>query len=810
MRTLAAIILSWRISFSPGGSLTMKTSYKVLTLAIAAAGLQNVHAQTAEIVLEEVQVTARKQTELLQDVPAAVAAVTAEQVRAAGIRDVADLTTLVPSLVVTSNSNPFNTSYRIRRIGNEGNIPDFEPDTGLFIDGAYRSRSGMGLGDLADIEQIEVLRGPQSTLYGRNVTAGAISVMTAAPSQVFGMQGELTAGNDALTGFRGFVTGGLTDSLSARVSLTGTRRDPIAENLTGEDSDDLNQYSVRAQLLFEPTDALSIRLIGSHTDRDMKPLLADMFYGPGVRGLVNAVVANPAALGAADGPALANGIINSAAQPIVNNDPLDRRVQALAPLGFQQKSDDVIAAVDYHLGAVKLTSITSYDTYEIAQSWNDAGQTGLDLVNYRDFQTGDTLSQEFRISSDSDNSLSWLSGLYYYDNRFERGDPQRHEFVLGEAIDELGVAAGLASPTLPDVPVFGLPGDSGDFHETSDGRSYGAFAQSTWEATKRLALTLGVRYTLEEKEVSLVNTPFTTAPGPLAALSLPVRTLTPAASSFALDDSWDAVTGTFSTAYHFTPDVMTYASVATGFKGGGYNGGFGNTPLAKRPFDSEDVTSYELGIKSELGGRVRLNASAFLSDYQDFQSASFVGLQFLVNNAEKVRVQGLEADLTAKVSADFTLDLSATYAEATYERYTQGSCYTGRTPDDPLTGACDLSGQALPFAPKLTATAGLQWQHSFGAGSLFSRLDGSWVGEQNVTSELDPNHGKQDAYGLLNFRLGWSRDKWAISGWVRNLTDETYVTQTAQSNLFASLQDGTYQNYLGAPRSFGLTLLARY
>jgi len=270
------------------------------------------------------------------------------------------------------------------------------------------------------------------------------------------------------------------------------------------------------------------------------------------------------------------------------------------------------------------------------------------------------------------------------------------------------------------------------------------------------------------------------------------------------------VTGTFSTTYHFTPDVMTYASVATGFKGGGYNGGFGNTPLAKRPFDSEDVTSYELGIKSELGGRVRLNASAFLSDYQDFQSASFVGLQFLVNNAEKVRVQGLEADLTAKVSADFTLDLSATYAEATYERYTQGSCYTGRTPDDPLTGACDLSGQALPFAPKLTATAGLQWQHSFGAGSLFSRLDGSWVGEQNVTSELDPNHGKQDAYGLLNFRLGWSRDNWEISGWVRNLTDETYVTQTAQSNLFASLQDGTYQNYLGAPRSFGLTLLARY
>lgn len=789
----------------------MKMSHKVLTLALAtAAGLQQVHAQTAEIVLEEVQVMARKQSEPLQDVPMAVSAVTAEQVAAAGIRDIADLTTLVPSLVVTSNSNPFNTSYRIRRIGNEGNIPDFEPDTGLFIDGAYRSRSGLGLGDLADIEQIEVLRGPQSTLYGRNVTAGAINVTTARPSQTFGAQAELTAGNDALMGFRGFVTGGLTDSLSARLSVTGARRDPIADNLIGEDSDDLNQYSARAQFLYEPTDALSIRLIGSHTNRDMKPLLADMFYGPRVSALVNAVVANPAALGAADGPGLADGIINSSAQPILDNDPLNRGVQALAPLGFVQRSDDAIVSVDYDLGGVTLTSITSYDTYKITQSWNDAGQTGLDLVNYRDFQTGDTLSQELRLSSQANDSLSWLGGLYFYDNRFERGDKDHHEFVLGQAIDELGVAAGLASPTLPDVPVFGLPGDTGDFQEISKGRSYGAFAQSTWDATDRLALTLGLRYTLEEKDVSLVNTPFTTAPGPLATLSLPVRTLTPAASSFALNDSWDAVTGTFSTAYHFTPDVLMYATAATGFKGGGYNGGFGNTPLAKRPFDSEDVTSYELGVKSDLGNRVRLNATAFLSDYQDFQSASFVGLQFLVNNAEKVRVQGLEADLTAKLSEGLTLDLSGTYADATYERYTQGSCYTGRTPDDPITGACDLSGQTLPFAPKLTATAGLQWQHSFHAGNLFSRLDGSWVGEQNVTSELDPNHGKQDAYGLMNFRLGWSRDTWEVFGWVRNLTDETYVTQTAQSNLFASLQDGTYQNYLGAPRSYGITVLARY
>ncbi|MET0659905.1 MAG: TonB-dependent receptor [Steroidobacteraceae bacterium] len=790
----------------------MRTSRSLLTFAITAAAVNTsvVYADTGAPALEEVVVSARKQAEAIQDVPLAVSAVTADQVRSAGIRDVGDLTVVVPSLVVTSNSNPFNTSYRIRRIGNEGNIPDFEPDTGLFIDGAYRSRSGLGLGDLADIEQIEVLRGPQSTLYGRNVTAGAISVATAKPSQTFGAMVETTGGNDNLLGVRGYLTGGVTETVSARLSASGTWRDAMAKNLIGGDSDDLDQYSVRFQVLVEPSDNLSVRLIGTHTRRDMKPALADMFYGPSVSALVNAVVANPAALGAADGPALADGLINSSARPILDNDPDNREVQALAPLTFEQSADDLIASFEYRTDTMTVTSISSYDRYDVTQRWNDAGQTGLDLVDYRDTQYGRTFSQELRLSSTASDSFKWLSGVYYYDNRFERGDKDEHEFELGQAIDELGVAAGIASPTLPNVPVFGLPGDTGDFFETSDSKSYGLFGQGTWNATDRLALTLGLRYTREEKDVSLVNTPATTAPGPLAALSLPVRTLTPATSSFSLNDEWDAITGTFNVSYHVNPDVMTYASVATGFKGGGYNGGFGNTTLAKRPFKSEDVVSYELGAKSELGGRVRLNAAAFWSDYTDFQSASYIGLQFLVNNAEKVRVKGVEMDLTASLTNDLTLDLSATYADASYEKYTQGSCYTGRTPDDPVTGGCDLSGKTLPFAPKLTATAGVQWQHTFGPGDLYSRLDGNWVGDQNVTSELDANHGKQDGYGLLNFRLGWKQQAWDVSLWARNLTDKTFIAQTAQSNLFSALQDGTYQNYLGAPRSYGITVRAKY
>ncbi|MET0984308.1 MAG: TonB-dependent receptor plug domain-containing protein, partial [Steroidobacteraceae bacterium] len=436
----------------------MRTSRSLLTFAITAAAVNTsvVHADTGAAGLEEIVVSARKQSEAIQDVPLAVSAVTADQLTSAGIRDVGDLTVVVPSLVVTSNSNPFNTSYRIRRIGNEGNIPDFEPDTGLFIDGAYRSRSGLGLGDLADIEQIEVLRGPQSTLYGRNVTAGAISVATAKPSQTFGAMAETTGGNDSLLGVRGYVTGGVTETVSARLSASGTWRDAMAKNLIGGDSDDLDQYSVRGQVLVEPSDSLSVRLIGSHTRRDMKPALADMFYGPSVSALVNAVATNPAALGAADGPALADGLINSSARPILDNDPNNREVQALAPLTFEQSADDIIASIEYRTDTATFTSISSYDRYDVTQRWNDAGQTGLDLVNYRDSQDGRTFSQEFRVSSTASDSFKWLSGVYYYDNSFERGDKDKHEFELGQAIDELGVAAGIASPTLPNVPVFGL------------------------------------------------------------------------------------------------------------------------------------------------------------------------------------------------------------------------------------------------------------------------------------------------------------------------------------------------------------------
>lgn len=798
----------------------MRTTHKLLALTIAAftANVQQVWAGAGSPALEEVIVSARKQSELIQDVPVAVSAITADQMETAGIRDVGDLTTLVPSLVVTSNSNPFTSSYKIRRIGNEGNIPDFEPDTGLFIDGAFRSRSGLGLGDLVDIEHIEVLRGPQSTLYGKNVTAGVISVATAQPSQTFGAMGEATAGSDDLVSLRGYVNGGLTDTISGRLSLSGTQRSTIEKNLIGPDAQDMDQYAVRGQLLFDLTDDLSVRLIGAHSERDMKPQLADMFYGRSLTALTNATATNPAALRAI-GRGFVDGVINPNAAPILDNDPSNRKAQAFDALTFQQEADDFIATIEWRADRFTLNSITSYDTYDTVQDWKDAGQTGLDIIDYRDRQRGDTFSQEFRIDSTFGDAITWQAGAFYYSNDFRRGDKGRNEFTLGQAADEAGAAAStvLFTPASPafGLPILGLPGDIGNYYEDADSESIGLFGQSTWSATDDLAFTLGLRYTHESKDVSLTNSSSTGLQGRLPAavlgqLPILVNQLTSAGRSFSADDSWSAVTGSFNTEYHISPDVMVYGTIATGFKGGGFNGGFGNTPLEKRPFDEEHVINFEVGAKTDFGGRVRANVAAFHTEYEDYQSASFVGLQFLVNNAEQVNVDGIEADVTAKLTDDLTADVSATYAHAEYDEYTQGSCYTGRVSTDAVTGACDLSGEQLPFAPDLTATAGLTWEHQFGPGSMYSRFDAIWTGDQNVTTELDPSHGEQGGYALMNFRLGWRQDIWDVSAWVKNLSDKTYYIQKAQPGVFASLRDGTYQSYLGEPQSFGVTLRAKY
>ncbi len=764
--------------------------------------------------IERIQVVARKKLEWIQDVPLPVTAITHQRMKSFGIRDIADLPALIPSLKVTSNANPFTASFKIRRVGNEGNIPDFEPIVALFVDGAYRPRSGLGLGDLVDIERIEVLRGPQSTLYGKNVSAGVVSVITAKPTAESISFAELTTGSDDLIAFKGYGNGALNYDVNGRISVSATKQNSRDINLIGTDSNNLNQHSIRGQLLITPYNNLQVRVIAAYVNRDMLPAQAGMFYGERLVELTNQVVANPQSF-IDNGQGLIDGVINPSAQFILDNNPSNRIGQAFDTLSFKQRAHELITDIQFDADKFTVHSITSFDQYNFIQSWRDAAQLGLDVLNYRDRQAAKSYSQEFRLEHKIGADIDAVSGLFYYQSDFRRGDHNHAEFTLGSAADEVGAALGYlllpADNSNLGLPILGLPGDTGNYHQVAKSYSSGIFSQASWQYSDAVSLTLGIRFIDETKQVSLENHSTTNMPEHLVSqLPVLVDRLTSPQRSFVGKDSWQALTGNFTAKYRLDVDTMYYATVASGFKGGGFNGGFGNTPAEKRPFEPERVLNYELGIKSNVLNDSSLNVSAFQTEYSNYQAASFIGLQWLVNNAEQVNIRGVEAEFHAPINGNFTADIAASYVIAKYARYTQGSCYTNRLPTDEVTGGCDLSDDTLPYAPRLNVSFAGRWQQDLSFASVYANLGIHWQSKQNVTGELDPKHGVEPSYAVTNVRLGLKRHNWEFALWSRNIANKTYNIHKSQSNLFASLRDGTYQSYLGEARAIGISLSAQF
>ncbi|WP_295873293.1 TonB-dependent receptor [uncultured Zhongshania sp.] len=767
-----------------------------LTLAVLAAtsslAFSQDNAKAKQITLEEVVVTAQKRSESLQDVPVAVSAIAGDDLLNSGFRDVGDIAAQVPSLIVTANDSPLSASFKIRRIGNEGNIPTFEPATALIIDGAFRSRSGLGLGDLVDVRSVEVLKGPQSTLYGKNAGAGVISVTTQGPVDDFEGMGELSLGSEGYQAAKASLNLPLTDSMAARFSFSGSQRDPMMDNLVGPDADDMDGYAIRGQLRYDFSDALTSRLILGHIVRDMHPQIGDTYNSPAQRS-----------------------ILENAGGPISNNDPKDRITEQHSRTNFELTSDDLVWSIDYAADGYSITSIIGYEDFDADIILDGVGQLPLNIITYNDRQAGSSFSHELRIASDSASDFSWLLGTFYYDNELERGDKDRPEFVLNEDVEEYGGAVAGALFGLPgivDLPLLGVEGDYGDFFVQQDTKSLGVFGKLGRRIGESLELNLGLRYSDEEKTAAIQQSNQTSDSclPPFDETNF-ICTLTPNGNDFADKDDWTAVSGDVNISYFLSGGSMVYASYSRGFKSGGYSLEYGQASPDFRPFDEENITSYELGWKSELfDRRLRVNGALFTTEYEDYQNATFVSLFYSVNNAERVDVDGIEVDTTWLVSENLTASLNFAYIEAVYDEYSAGRCYYGRTPDNAL-GQCDLSGEGLPYAPELTSNLALTWEQPVGSGDLYARMDYRYVDEYNSSSELDPRHEQSD-YTLTNVRLGWRNAQFDVAVWVQNLSDTTYVVQSGPSNVATSIdeavgsEEGSYQNFLGTPRTFGLTV----
>ncbi|WP_043319423.1 TonB-dependent receptor [Microbulbifer sp. HZ11] len=741
---------------------------------------------TRELKIDEVTVTAQKRSESLQDVPVAVDALTGDQLAKAGFRDVDDVAAQIPSLIVTSNLSPLNATFRIRRIGNEGNIPTFEPDTALIIDGAFRSRSGVGLGELVDVQSVEVLKGPQSTLYGKNASAGVIIVNTEAPTPDFAGMAEYGFGSEGLSQFKGSVNGAIGDGVNGRVSVSSTRRDQMIENTLGEGGDSQDGQALRVQLSADLSDRLTSRLILSRMERHMNTMLGDTWYSPTVVTVAGAMSQF------------------GAGSAVTNNDPSDRIIEQVGTNDFDQQVTDGVLQFEFSGDGYLFNAITGFEDYTSSNIMYGVEQMPSDLLVFNDMQEGRSFSQELRLMSDNSDSLEWLLGGFYYNNAFTRGDSDGAEFELQSDIAMLGNVVGsvLGVPEQFRPALFGSDGDTGDVFAEQDTRSYGIFGTLGYHFNESLKLDTGLRYSMDAKD-GKVEQHTTTALG--CVLNNLACSLTPDASDFEDSDSWSAVTGNVTLSWFANEDTMLYGTYSRGFKAGGYSLQWGDFSEEARPFDEEDIDNFELGWKTETwGNRARINGSVFHTEYTNFQNATFIGLAFAVNNAEKVVVDGIELDSTWLLSENLTGVANLAYIQARYDTYTGGQCYYGRAPENAL-GQCDLSGETLPFAPELTGNLALEWEQPLAGGDFYSRVDYRYTGQANYSSERDPRH-QEDAYWVGNLRAGWRNDTWDISTWVRNLHDEVYFIQKTASPIASKLDGGaSYQAYTGTPRIFGLT-----
>lgn len=504
--------------------------------------------QLDEQVGGEVVVTAQGRAQVLADVPVSVTAVSAETLALSGASDIRQLNQLAPSLLVSSTGSEANGSARIRGIGTVGDNPGLESSVAVFIDGVYRSRTGVGLNELGDIERVEVLRGPQGTLGGRNASAGIISIVSKAPSSTFSAGGEVTYGNYDFWRIGGFINAPLTDTIAARVDGVYVRRDGFYNDVTNnEDVNNRNRYFVRGQLLFEPSSDLSIRLIGDYTKRD-ESCCGAIYVGRTANesvGNLNQLATLPTT--STTPTPTGNNIINvlrDLGQPLAGFNPgYDRTIYVSPGRSYEGETEDwgFSGQIDYDFGGAKLTSITAYRDYRAIQA-GDVDYSRVDILyraaNGSASRQFRTFTQELRLQGEAfDGKLDWLVGAFYANEDLEVVDNLRFgnqygRFATCRLVSGGGLAqfyspgsAGCISPTgravlsnslAPTVPSpFGALGptiiasidrldginDRGSTRDVyqQNSRNFAFFTHNIFEITPGLDVTLGLRYTNERK-----------------------------------------------------------------------------------------------------------------------------------------------------------------------------------------------------------------------------------------------------------------------------------------------------------------------
>jgi len=780
------------------------------------------------LMLEEVLVTATRRTERLQDVPMSVSAFGSDFLQDSGINDLANLDEYTPNLKITPGQSTRATSFRIRGIGSVGTNSGIDPSVGIFLDGVYQGRAGMSIGDLVDVERVEVLRGPQGTLYGKNTAAGALSVITKRPVSEFESLLEMSYDTNELMELRGMVNLPLGESGHA-VRLSGfmVDGDHLYENTyNGEGLNDESKWGGRARFLFD--------MNGQGGDEGLGEFLVTLDYTKEDKECCALAVIDYDGLSPLNTPSTndpsrewqANLGLNDLGRPILQYTAFEDS-EGFSPPSADPFSDDywlngdVYSKVEVGGVAVEwnhmvaddntLTFINAWRFYE-ADTSHDGDLTAYEASRATDEVDLNQFSSELRLASPSGQKFEGLAGLYvYYSDLDSVG-----RLAQGQALYENALIR--VEGTTLDLPMsFLFPEGSVNTDDNNyNTTSFAAFGQLIWNINEEFSATLGVRYTYEKKEREGSQT---SDPLPQIGDSPPVD-LPPIAGpdiEYDSEHSDDDISPSFNLRYFFNPDIMGYASVSRGFKSGGFDqrrvreGDDGE-------FDEEIATSYELGWKTTLyDRRLKFNGTLFLVDYEDFQSESFDGAQVRVTNAGDLRSYGTELELTFIPMANMTIGSAVGYVKAEYESFDNGQCTMDQvftqyyivggaqfgSPGTQSVCKQDLAGEPLDNAPEWTVSSYIQYDLDMSENLLgTARLEHNFIDKFYLDQDLD-EHLVNDEVNLVNFRLSLSnhtRD-WDISVWGRNILDEEYYAHGIDIPVM-----GGYAGFVAPGSTYGITL----
>jgi iron complex outermembrane recepter protein len=739
----------------------------VIALAAAPAAAQAPETAAAADANADIIVTANKREQSIIDVDSSITALSGEDLAESGIQDTQQLVIATPNLIVQRS---VIGKIHIRGIGNENYTVGGDPSVAVHSDGVYVARAAAGLFDLFDIDRVEVLRGPQGTLYGRNATGGVINVIPRTPTQDF--EGYLNAeyGNYDHIRLEGALSGPLGGGLTARIAALGAWRDGFTRNVNpGARArgfgrlDNKELWAVRGQLAYDDGGPFTARLSVEYIHDNSN--LPAYVYLQQPAPFLPAIPPGRRTVDQGFEPDLP--ILGGTARSFGSDENLFKSYQFGASLHL-----------DYDFGGVTLSSITGYRNTKF--NWlNDGDGTAAFFVNYGQQDDSDQYSQELRLASDFDGAINFLLGGYYFK---EESDT----FIA-----------------LPiRLSIFGLADDSITVDGTAETTAYALFGELYWQLTETLKLTLGGRYSHEKREADYLYkalfAPPIQAPPPGPGDATPgIRRFNDFAPKIVLT---------------YEPDTNTniYASVSRGFKSGGFN------LLAIQPgFDPERIWNYELGFKSRLAdGRLRVGASAFYSDFTDLQVGQIVNLQSVLTNAAKAEIYGVEADIAFQPIDAFEIGGTAAYLHAEFSEFctadptqpmaaVQPGCTDAANP-------INLSGKRLPRAPRFTASAYAGYSFDLGgSGMLRARVDARYQSLTFFTQFNRPTVA-QDGYAIVNARLTWTdeSDRFSIGLWANNLFNKFYYTEVLESGAFNPVL--IEQAYPAPPRTYGVSASVRF